>query len=91
MSRRIIKIDRIIRYIAISIPCLRIVRAGNEAIGLEESANHGGVETCLVVHQSTHVFVEQSLSRITVVGGWVTGGCDVGASPAEGEVTLLGY
>src|SRR6266542_946012 len=85
MSRWVVKVDRVIHHIRIPIPRLRVAWAWNEAIWLEETSKHGGIESGMVVHQSTHTYIQGALSRIGEVGGRLgIGAWYVGPLAAEG-------
>ena len=89
MPAWVVRVNRIVEHIGITIDSLW--SAGNKGIGLEESAKHGRIETCLVVHQSAHAGGKVTLACVGEVGGRLgIGTRDIGPLAAEGEVALLG-
>ena len=87
MSGRIGQVNRIISDVTVTVPGLRILRIRNDGIGLDESANRGVIESCLIVHQPG--LIQLALTRISEIG--LGDGLRAGQRPqaAKGQVTLL--
>ena len=73
-----------IHHIAESIPRLRIVRAGDEGIGLGETSKGGRIESRFVIHQA-HAQVTLTCVREVSHARLYAGTGHIGPHLAEGE------